>query len=202
MVCRFKSDLRYQMLPTRPGGRGKLATLVSQCRGGQNALQVDMAKGFVHVGALLAEAQKTAARHAQMGPLGRDQWRRLVGERIAARSCPGQLGGGILEIAVESAIWAQELAFLAGELLARVRTAGVPVRRLRFRVSELEPFEHRQPLPLPPEPVALPAELDWRIANLEDAELAAAIAEAARYSLAWQERVPEARVPRSQPPPS
>lgn len=61
-------------------------------------------------------------------------WRSAAGPQIAAVTHPQRFSKGLLTVACESAVWAQELTYLSGELLERMAEAdpGCPVRRLRF----------------------------------------------------------------------
>src|SRR4029453_11781903 len=60
-----------------------------------------------HVGALLGTGPL-----ASSGLVDRERWRRIVGDRVAARTRPGRLRDGTLTIHVASAVWAQELSLL------------------------------------------------------------------------------------------
>lgn len=46
------------------------------------------------------------------------RWEELVGPELSRRCEPVRLAGGLLVVRVESAIWAAELAYLVGEVLA------------------------------------------------------------------------------------
>ena len=118
-----------------------------------------------------------------------EQWRRVVGSKIAARTRVGRLSRGTLTIKVASSAWSNELSFLREDLTGRLVQQGHEVARLRFVVDQgLGKPSPRRPLerdratrdqPLPPE-------LSARLAEVEDPNLRAAIAEAARVSLARQ----------------
>lgn len=107
------------------------------------------------------------------------------------RTRPGRLERGTLLVRVASAVWAQELSLLSDDLIGRLRASGLAVDTLRFRVERLEPRPRvvapRAPAP-PPAP--LPADLESRLAEVDDPELRAAIAQAAGYSLALDARRP------------
>lgn len=133
-------------------------------------------------------AQEYLAR--QTGALmTHEQWRRVVGSKIAARTRVGRLSRGTLTIKVASSAWSNELSFLREDLTGRLVQQGHEVARLRFVVDQgLGKPSPRRPLerdratrdqPLPPE-------LSARLAEVEDPNLRAAIAEAARVSLARQ----------------
>ena len=61
-------------------------------------------------------------------------WPAAVGEVIAAESAPVSEREGTLTIGCSSAVWAQELELLSGELIGPLNDAlgGPRVRRLRF----------------------------------------------------------------------
>src|SRR5262249_46212213 len=62
-------------------------------------------------------------------PLPLALWELTVGTRIAARTRPLRLEGGVLLVRVATAAWAHELAFLAPEIATRLAQRGVPVER-------------------------------------------------------------------------
>jgi Dna[CI] antecedent, DciA len=139
------------------------------------------------LGSLLATSREAAARLAGTA-IDREQWRRVVGERIAARTEPGPKRGRELTVFVASASWAQELSLLVNEIVVRLKAAHVHVDTVRFRVREIAP-----PLrdPAAPKPAsrkaALPAKLVAHLAEIEDLELRDAVAEAAALWLAREE---------------
>lgn len=156
------------------------------------------------LGSLLASSREAAARYAGT-VIDREQWRQIVGERIAARTQPGAKRGRELTVHVASASWAQELSLLVNEIVVRLKAAGVHVDTVRFRVKEIE-IQPRDPAA--PQPVyrkaALPSALNAQLERIDDAELRAAISEAAALWLALDEAPNRARtsVRPSAPPPS
>lgn len=138
-----------------------------------------------HLGVLLEKARQESAKLAGAGPISHDLWQQIVGPRIAARTQPKRLENGVLMIGASSPVWAQELAFLSDEITARLRGVGMQVTKIRFQVTTID---------LPPEtvvetriralPVALPQDLLDQLAEVEDPDLRAAIAEAAGLFLA------------------
>lgn len=175
-------------------------------RHGSNGGGGKRGRGPELLGALLAGARSRAARSGEPGRIDAELWRRVVGPRISDRTRPGRLERGTLLVRVASAVWAQELSLLSDDIIGRLRASGLAVDALRFRVERLEPRPRvaapAAPAP-PPEP--LPADLERRLAEVDDPELRAAIAQAAGYSLALDARrasdasetKPGARGPRS-----
>jgi hypothetical protein len=139
------------------------------------------------LGSLLASSRETAARLAGTA-IDREQWRRVVGERIAARTEPGAKRGRELTVYVASASWAQELSLLVNEIVVRLKAVNVHVDSVRFRVREIAPALRD---PDAPKPIArkapLPAKLVEQLGEIADLELREAIAEAAALWLAREE---------------
>ena len=139
------------------------------------------------LGSLLATSREAAARFAGTA-IDREQWRRVVGDRIAARTEPGPKRGRELTVFVASASWAQELSLLVNEIVARLKSAHVHVDTVRFRVREIA-----APLRDPAAPkrasrkAILPPKLLAHLGEIEDDELRDAIAEAASLWLAREE---------------
>jgi len=119
--------------------------------------------------------------------MSHEEWRRVVGAKIASRSRLGGLYRGTLTIKVASSAWSNELSFLKADIIQRLGMAGYEVSGLRFRVDP-EPFRDARQKPVHgaprPAPAAnLPPELEARLATIDDANLRAAIREAAVWSL-------------------
>jgi hypothetical protein len=121
-------------------------------------------------------------------PLPPHVWAAAVGPRIAERTRPIAIEGGVLVVRAATSVWASELSLLSDALLARIRAAGVSVRGLRFRVGTIEPPERASELRAAkvPGPTPLDPQVARMLARVPDEELRAAIAEAARTNLAWQ----------------
>jgi hypothetical protein len=134
------------------------------------------------VGDLLASA-RVRTREAAGIALDRETWRRLVGARIAHATVPGRIQKRVLTVSAASAVWVQELSLLSDEILARLRTHGLDVDTIRFRVTPSVRTTSAPPVERPP-PIELPEELKATLNSVEDPELRAAIARAAAYSLA------------------
>jgi hypothetical protein len=122
-----------------------------------------------------------------------EDWQSIVGERIGARTRVGALVNGELIVNVASSAWAQELGFLAEDILRRLRQMGRDVRRLKLRVEPLLGGQAAPPrrlwpkggAPAAPRPPTLdvPPELLEKVAHIEDPHLRAAILEAIARSL-------------------
>lgn len=119
-------------------------------------------------------------------------WRIAVGPRIADRTRPIALERGILVVKVTTSVWANELSMLAPTILEKLATQlpNLEVKSLRFRVGPLDVVEGVQELrvyrKIPP-PAVLAPEMERSLATVEDDELRALIASAARQNLAWQQ---------------
>src|SRR3954469_20362557 len=87
------------------------------------------------LGELLDGARVVSAERGKVA-IDRDTWRRLLGDRVARRTEPGALAGGVLTIYVASAPWAQELSLLTGELLERLKPLKLTINSVRFRVRQ------------------------------------------------------------------
>ena len=61
-------------------------------------------------------------------------WNEAAGEQVRGVATPARLQDGRLMVECESAVWAQELAYLAPRLMERLRAADptTAVRELRF----------------------------------------------------------------------
>ena len=90
---------------------------------------------------LAAAIEAAAHAAAPLTTLARVQecWPRVAGEALAAEAEPVSERGGILTFRCDSAVWAQELDLLSGDLLERLNEAlggtpgGGPLTALRFR---------------------------------------------------------------------
>jgi hypothetical protein len=154
------------------------------------------------LGSLLASSREAAARYAGTA-IDREQWRQIVGERIAARTEPGAKRGRELTVHVASASWAQELSLLVNEIVVRLKAAGIHVDTVRFRVKEVA-APPRDPAARKPiyRKAALPGALAAQLERIEDAELRDAIGEAAALWLALDEAPSKAQATRKAPSPS
>lgn len=121
----------------------------------------------------------------------RAEWTSIVGPRIAGRTRVGRLYRGTLTIKVASSAWSNELSYLKVDLLSKLRRAGHDVEDLRFSVDRIaEPEMRRVRAPNRPEvqQAPLPPELLQRLKEVDDPNLRAAIAEAARASFRDKKR--------------
>lgn len=149
---------------------------------------------------VLDGAHRALAHAAHAGPVDREAWREIAGDRIASRTEVGQLEQGTLQVLVDSPVWAQELAFLSRDIVERLRSRGLPVDRIRFRVATVAPLDARPRRERSVAPVALPDPLTAQLAQIEDPDLRAVITEAARFSLGLRAEATgsrAARAPRS-----
>ena len=85
------------------------------------------------VARVLAEALPDAAP-ATLLARAQAAWPGAVGEVIAAESAPVSERDGTLTVGCSSAVWAQELELMSGDLIGPLNAAlgAVKVRRLRF----------------------------------------------------------------------
>lgn len=182
--------------PAAPGPRAAPAKLEVRDAHQPRAWKADTPKGRgaaplslgqVLVGAQAFVAQQTGAFMTQ------DQWRAVVGERIAKNTRVGRLTNGALQIKVSSSAWCAELSFLKPDLLEKLSRAGRDVADLKF-VNEGQKkrvrVHQKAPSPELLEVVVLPPELEARLLRVDDPNLRAAIADAALHSLRAQKRNP------------
>ena len=151
------------------------------------------------LGELLDGARVVSSQRGRVA-LDRDTWRRLVGDRVARRTEPGALVGGVLTIYVASAPWAQELSLLTSELLERLKPLGLAISSVRFRVRQQIQGPTSQPKRRPLARAPLPGELQQRVDSIEDPELRQVIADAAELWLGREAKLSarsNARDPRS-----
>jgi len=66
-----------------------------------------------------------------------EAWREVVGAEAAAHSWPAALHAGVLDVEVDSSVWAQELQLRRASLLAELarRLEGAAPRDVRLRVG-------------------------------------------------------------------
>lgn len=138
-------------------------------------------RGPETLGSLLSQSREL---DTPAGQVSQQLWETAVGERIAARCRPERVSKAVLWVQVPSSTWAQELSLHADTIASRLREAGLEVNSLRFRVVA----QGGTPAVTPRRPVqarraALPAPLQQRLAQVDDPELRAAIADAAALTL-------------------
>ncbi|MGF1464991.1 MAG: DUF721 domain-containing protein [Sandaracinaceae bacterium] len=117
-------------------------------------------------------------------------WDRAVPQRIAQAARPVHLRRGTLVVHTKTAAWAQELSYVAAELLRSVK-ARVPrarIERLRIRVGPMPrppaPKAERPPPVRPMRAVDLPPDLARALAHVGDGQLRDVLSRAACTSLA------------------
>ncbi|MGK4009048.1 DUF721 domain-containing protein [Sorangium sp. So ce1036] len=118
------------------------------------------------------------------------EWEAAVGSRIAARARPLKLERGVLHVQAASSTWAQELSMLGDVILAQLRSRGLPVQSLRFRVGKVAPVARppwREEVRPAPREAPLPPEVRRELGKVVDPDLRDAIAKAAARNLGWQE---------------
>ena len=154
-------------IPERPDRRGAAPAKLSE----------------VLVGAEAYMAKRSGAA------LPRAEWTSIVGPRIAGRTRVGRLWKGVLTIKVASSSWSNELSFLKPDLLRKLQRAGHDVIDLRFSVDKIDSNQlpqrrgPRVASPPAPQDATLPEDLIRKLEKVDDPNLRAAIAEAARQSL-------------------
>lgn len=165
------------------------------------------------LGAVIGHTKNVSAHTPKdTSPVPPRIWELAVGSRIAGKTRPTHLEKGTLYVRVANATWAQELSLLSDDILRELRTRGVVLEALRFRVGPVEPLarpperdEPRAAPPLAPLPMAVENEL----AKVEDDALRAMIERAASRSLGWElaptsarpaSRAPRSAASRSAPP--
>lgn len=141
----------------------------------------------------MTHARDTAARRAGVG-LDHETWREVAGDRIALRTAPGSIESGVLTVVVTSPVWAQELSFLAEDIVERLKERGLRVSSIRFRTGVVKAPVPKAPARRIPKPVELPSDARERLAKVEDPALRDLIAAAMGQSLANQARESERAV--------
>jgi hypothetical protein len=117
-------------------------------------------------------------------------WPDVVGDAIARQAWPLRIArDGTLHVATSSATWANELGFLADEILERLRErlgAEAPTK-LRCAVGPIpetaRPAAQVAAEPVPAAPPEVVAEADSAASAIDDPELRELVARAARASL-------------------
>jgi hypothetical protein len=117
-------------------------------------------------------------------------WPEVVGDAIARQAWPLRIArDGTLHVATSSATWANELGFLADEIVERLhgRLGPDAPARLRCAVGPVPESAADEPEPTPERPPEVPAEIgeeaDSVASAIDDPELRELVARAARASL-------------------
>jgi predicted nucleic acid-binding Zn ribbon protein len=90
------------------------------------------------------EAAVGAAAPAGILPRAQRLWPELAGAAVAAESEPVSERDGVLTVRCNSAVWAQELEFLAPDICERLNAALGPegqIRELRFSAAPRRPAQ-------------------------------------------------------------
>jgi predicted nucleic acid-binding Zn ribbon protein len=98
---------------------------------------------------LRSALEAVVGQAAPAGILARAQrlWPEVAGSAVAAESEPVSEREGVLTVRCSSAVWAQELEFLAPDLRARLNAALGPdgeIRELRFTAAPRRPSAQRR----------------------------------------------------------
>jgi hypothetical protein len=117
-------------------------------------------------------------------------WPEVVGDAIARQAWPLRIArDGTLHVATSSATWANELGFLADEIVERLQARLGPDApdRLRCAVGPVPESAADEPESTPERPPEVPAEIgeeaDSLASAIDDPELRELVARAARASL-------------------
>jgi hypothetical protein len=141
------------------------------------------------LGTVLLRASPADGRREGAAAIPPRAWYEVVGDRIARRTRPMRLEHKILTVRAATAVWAQELTFVAPTIIKRLVSLGFEVESLRFRVGPIEAAD-REPKPprvkAMPTARPLPRALSEQIAKVDDPSLRRTIARAATANLAWQ----------------
>src|SRR3954453_21628757 len=128
-------------------------------------------------------------RPREGAPLPPRAWHDAVGDRVARRTRPMRLENKILTVRAATAVWAQELSFVAPTIVKRLAALGFDVESLRFRVGPIDaPDRTPRPARVKSVPLARPlsSEPHHQLDRVGDAGLRETIAKAAASNLAWQ----------------
>src|SRR4051794_18708375 len=71
-------------------------------------------------------------------PIPPRAWQDVVGDRIMRRTRPLRLERKVLTVQAATAVWAQELTFLAPTIIERLSQLGFEIERLHFRVAAID----------------------------------------------------------------
>jgi len=137
-------------------------------------------------------------------PLPPRAWHDAVGDRVARRTRPMRLEHKVLTVRAATAVWAQELSFVAPTIVKRLTALGFEVESLRFRVGPIDPPDRTpRPARVKSVPLARPLskELTGELERVGDTALRDTIARAAASNLAWQAARPVTSAPRAAPGP-
>jgi len=74
-------------------------------------------------------------------------WARAAGDQVASGARPRHFARGVLTVECASSVWANELTYLGGQLLARMDEVapGHPIKKFRFVVAAGAPRQEQEP---------------------------------------------------------
>ncbi len=74
-------------------------------------------------------------------------WARAAGDQVASGAHPRHFARGVLTVECNSSVWANELTYLGGQLLARLDEVcpGHPIKRFRFVVARTAAKQEDEP---------------------------------------------------------
>jgi hypothetical protein len=115
-------------------------------------------------------------------------WPEMVGPRVAARTEPQRLRGGLLTVSVDGAAWLSELTYLKADLRGRLnaRLGEEAVRDIRLVPGTVSPRAAATLTIAPPETPLDPADVaaaEAAAAVIADPELRAAVLELRLHAL-------------------
>ncbi len=67
-----------------------------------------------------------------------DSWNLAVGTGVAEQTKPKRVRDGVLEVNVSTSVWMQQLQFMKGLILEKLRGQGSPIREIRFFIGEID----------------------------------------------------------------
>lgn len=113
-------------------GTGKREVAMNEARKPQ--------KKFTHIGEVLQQTLQNCRRETNetLAAFG-TYWAEVVGETLAAHSCPAAMKGKQLLVYVDSSVWLHEMRFLKEDLIDALNRlpGGSPVEDIKFKVGKV-----------------------------------------------------------------